>query len=272
MPGSQLWTLSSRLDSYSALNVADRKTGTQALLVRSELSWKDSFHRIDRRYCAELTHCYIDLVTMPRIHPRISVLIPLLAGLTLAATVHAQSPAALANDKKETATDTKPKKERSVSAGVASALAASMPKYNPPPKPNPDDENVDLREIDKPRNGIIRLPKYTVQEKKPPVFRERDIYTRGGLEYLARDRYLSGTHRLLNRATLPIFFSTNPESLAMAMYAEDERLDNMADLKESARDISRVDPADGAYIKRVTDETYMRNSGFGYDSRSDVRR
>ena len=28
----------------------------------------------------------------------------------------------------------------------------------------------------------------------------------------------------------------------------------------------------GAYIKRVTDETYMRNSGFGYDSRDDVRR
>ena len=43
----------------------------------------------------------------------------------------------------------------------------------------------DLRDIDKPRNGIIRLPNYTVQEKKPPVFRERDIYTREGLADLA---------------------------------------------------------------------------------------
>ena len=58
----------------------------------------------------------------------------------------------------------------------------------------------------------------------------------------------------------------------MAMYEEDERLDNMSDLTETARDIGRVDPEAGSYIKRVTDETYMRNSGFGYDSRANVRR
>jgi hypothetical protein len=210
---------------------------------------------------------------MSRIH-HVSVLIPLLAGLTLAVTGYAQSPSALADEKQEpsSADTSKPKKERAVSPGVASALAASMPKYNPPPKPDPADQDVDLREIDRPRNGIIRLPKYTVQEKKPPVFRERDIFTRGGLEDLARQRYLSATHRLLNRVTLPISFSTNPESLAMAMYAEDERLNNMSELKENARDISQLDSEDGAYIKRITDETYMRNSGFGYDSRSDVRR
>jgi hypothetical protein len=211
---------------------------------------------------------------MRSFHHRLSLLIPLLAGLTLAVTGNAQSPAALETDRPEpAATDApKPKKERAVSPGVASALAASMPKYNPPPKPDPADENVDLRDIDKPRNGIIRLPKYTVQEKKPPVFRERDIFTPGGLEDLARQRYLSATHRMLNRMTLPISFSSNPESLAMAMYREDERLNNMSELKDNARDIGQLDPKDGAYIKRVTDETYMRNSGFGYDSREDVRR
>jgi hypothetical protein len=163
------------------------------------------------------------------------------------------------------------KKDRAISSGVASALAASMPKYNPPPKRDPADEDVDLRDVDKPRNGIIRLPKYTVREKKPPVFRERDIFTRGGLADLARSRYLTATDRILNRVTLPLF-GTSSEARAMAMYAEDERLNNMADLTNTAEDIGRADPADGAYIKRVTDQTYMRDSGFGYDSRSEVRR
>jgi hypothetical protein len=178
---------------------------------------------------------------------------------------YAQSPTPVAPDTTEplTTPPPKPKKDRPVSTGVASALAASMPKYNPPPKPKPaDDDDVDLRDVDKPKNGIIRLPKYTVQEKKPPVFRERDIFNKGGLADLARSRYLSATYRILNGVTLPLF-GTSPEARAMAMYAEDERLNNMADLKDTAKDISRTNPADGAYIKRVTDETYMRDSGFG---------
>jgi hypothetical protein len=208
-----------------------------------------------------------------RRRPHSIVLIPLLAGLVVAVAGYAQSPSALAKEKQETVTTPapQPKKERAISPGVASALAASMPKYNPPPKPDPVDEDVDLRDIDKPRNGIIRLPKYTVQERKPPVFRERDIFTRSGLADLAKSRYLSATDRMLNRVTLPLF-GTSSEARAMAMYAEDERLNNMSELKDNARDIGYLDAAEGAYIKRVTDETYMRNSGFGYDSREDVRR
>ncbi len=195
---------------------------------------------------------------------RVSVCFPLLAGLALAATSYAQSPTPQATDTPEplTTPSPKPKKDRPISTGVASALAASMPKYNPPPKPKPVDDDVDLRDVDKPRNGIIRLPKYTVQEKKPPVFRERDIFTKGGLNEVARNRYLTATDRILNGVTLPLF-GTSQEARAMAMYAEDERLNNMSDLKDTAKDISRTNAADGAYIKRVTDQTYMRDSGFG---------
>jgi hypothetical protein len=206
---------------------------------------------------------------------RASLLTRLAAGLTLAVAASAQSPDSspvrAENPSTATTPAPAPKKDRPISTGVASALAASMPKYNPPPKPKPVDEDVDLREVDKPKNGIIRLPKYTVQEKKPPVFRERDIYTSGGLADLARNRYLTATDRILNRVTLPLF-GTSPEARAMAMYAEDERLNNMSDLKDTAKDVSRTDPNEGAYIKRVTDQTYMRDSGFGYDSRADVRR
>lgn len=157
-----------------------------------------------------------------------------------------------------------PKRERAISNNLASALAASMPKYNPPPKPKPEDEDVDLREVDKPRNGIIRLPKYTVRDRKPPVFRERDIYTKGGLADLARRRYLTPTYRMLNSLYVP-FFTASPTDQAMAMYAEDERLNNMAELEDNARTVSRSDPADGAYIRRLSNETYMRNTGFGYE-------
>ncbi|MCF7689921.1 MAG: hypothetical protein K9N01_16640, partial [Cephaloticoccus sp.] len=53
-----------------------------------------------------------------------------------------------------------PKRHRAVSSGVAAALAAGRPKYDPP-KPvekKPEEDGVDMREIDKPRNQIIRLP------------------------------------------------------------------------------------------------------------------
>ncbi|MEO6001623.1 MAG: hypothetical protein ABIZ04_16845 [Opitutus sp.] len=203
----------------------------------------------------------------------VTVLLPFLAGLTLAGTSQAQSPSPVLSEKPDTPTSPppKPKRDRPISDGVANALAASMPKYSPPPKPVPVDEDVDLRDVDKPKNGIIRLPKYTVQEKKPPVFRERDIFTSAGLASVARDRYITATDRVLNRVTLPLF-GTSSEARALAMYAEDERLNNMSDLKDTAKDVSRTDPNEGAYIKRVTDQTYMRDSGFGYDSRAEVRR
>jgi hypothetical protein len=158
----------------------------------------------------------------------------------------------------------KPKHDRVVGNSLAASLAASMPKYSPPPKPKPEDENVDLRETDKPKNGIIRLPKYTVQEKKPPVFRERDIYTNKGFADLAKRRYLTPTYRVLNSAYIP-FLTASPEEHAMAMYAEDERLQNISDLHDAASTVSKSDAADGAYIKRIADQTYMRTSDFGYE-------
>lgn len=160
----------------------------------------------------------------------------------------------------------KPKRDRVMGDSVASSLAASMPKYSPPPKPKPEEENADLRETDKPKNGIIRLPKYTVQEKKPPVFRERDIYTNKGFADLAKRRYLTPTYRMLNSVYIP-FLTASPEQHALAMYAEDERLQNISDLHDSASTVSKSDAADGAYIKRLTDQTYMRTSDFGYQSK-----
>src|SRR4051812_3031645 len=62
---------------------------------------------------------------------------------------------------------TGPKRTRPISGEVAAALAAASPKYTPPapkPEPKPEAEQVDMRDVDKPKNGIVRLPKYIVQE------------------------------------------------------------------------------------------------------------
>ena len=161
-----------------------------------------------------------------------------------------------------------PKRTRAISPEAAAALAAFAPKYEPPapkPAPKPEAEQVDLREIDKPKNAIVRLPKYIVQEAKPPVFRERDIHTEKGLTDIAMRRYISDADRALNRWTLPLF-GTSKEARAMAMYAEEERLRNMSDLHDAAVTTAKFDPAAGDYIRKESQNTYRRTSDFGWSS------
>ena len=158
-------------------------------------------------------------------------------------------------------------KRRAISPEVSAALAAAAPKYTPPPpkpEPKPESEQVDMRDIDKPKNTIVRLPKYIVQEQKPVVFSERAIYTDKGLADIAVRRYISEVDRVLNGLPIP-FVGSSIQARAMAMYAEDERLKNMADLRANAADAAKADPAAGAYILRETQQTYMRTSDFGWN-------
>jgi len=168
-----------------------------------------------------------------------------------------------------------PKRDRAVSSGVAAQLAATMPKYTPPPPkpaPVPEEELPDLRDTDKPKNTIVRLPKYIVQEPRPPVFRERDLNTKQGLSRIAMRRYLSETDRVLNSFTIPLFspISTNGgtsnENRALAMYYEDERLQNMADVADKTNMVMKSDRAAGAQVKSAAQNTFMRWSDFGYGS------
>jgi len=142
---------------------------------------------------------------------------------------------------------------RAVSESVAAQLAARMPQYTPPPEPEPktedegtaDGELADLRETDQPKNQILRLPDYVVREKKPPVFRERDIHSPSGLAALATRRYLSETGQALNRYTLP-FFGSGAQAYALARYEEDERLRTIRDLTDTARDLGQLQNAETA--------------------------
>lgn len=181
-------------------------------------------------------------------------------------------PASIASDK--------PKRARVLSEEVSASISAAMPKYNPQAakaaEPKPESELPDLRETDKPRNTIIRLPEHVVREKAPPVLRERDVYTKSGLGEIAVRRYITDVDKALNRYRIPLFspvsFGTGTGNAttdrALAMYAEDERLQNMSDLSDAAALVSASDKSAGLYIKREAQKTYLRHDDFGYDTNS----
>lgn len=159
-----------------------------------------------------------------------------------------------------------PKRSRAISPEAAAALAAASPKYTPPaPKPPPksEEEQPDLRDVDKPKNEIIRLPKYLVREPKPAVLQERDVLTDKGLTDVAMRRYISEADRALNRWTLPLFGSSK-EARARAMLAEDDRLRHMSDLENSAQDAGKTDGAAGSFIRKESQQTFLRSADFGW--------
>jgi hypothetical protein len=86
------------------------------------------------------------------------------------------------------APDASPKPDNRPAPGsVAANIAAGLPAYaSGKSGPGPADAAADLRDIDKPRNQIPRLPvemmqRYVVRESRLPVFRPRDLYTTAGL-------------------------------------------------------------------------------------------
>ncbi|MFA5264068.1 MAG: hypothetical protein WC378_09575 [Opitutaceae bacterium] len=174
-----------------------------------------------------------------------------------------------------------------VSPGLAATIHASLPKYQPPPAPPPvtqshkdpgleeageeealpEDKPIDA---DQPRNKIIRLPRYVVEADRPPVFTEREVHTKSALAKIAVNRYLSRfDSKVLNRFTLPIIGQT-PAERAMVMYEEDERLQNISDIKEAARGAQLSgDKVESEYLKKQSDSTFLRSGGMDWTMRKD---
>jgi len=206
-----------------------------------------------------------------------------IGGLLLAATLGSAEPAqpAVNPPPATTAAPTTPASSATNVSGKAGAttITAGLPRYAPPPKEAPKKPAADVEtedeagpdgaplSPDQPKNKIIRLPRYIVEGDRPPVFRERDIYTKQALAAIAMRRYLSGLDRsVLNRYTLPLF-GTSQEKRAMAMYDEDERLQNIADLKNSAANASKAgDKTESDYLLRETNATFLRSGGMDWNS------
>lgn len=155
------------------------------------------------------------------------------------------------------------KKQRAVSDDVSKSVSSSF-KYNPPPPPKPEEELVDMREIDKPRNQIIRLPKYVVEAKKPPVFNDRNLYSKEMLRRLAYQQYISSFNRnVLNKYRLP-FIGGGIDAYAMMQYEAAERMRNIADMEDKTSMLrASGDDAEASKTKDDTQNTLMRRSNFG---------
>jgi hypothetical protein len=140
---------------------------------------------------------------------------------------------------------------KSVSPGVAEALSMDRPKFNPPtPTPVVVNEPEDMRTVDKPKNDIPRLPSYIVRDTRPPVFRNRDLYTKEGL--------VSLSYKLHPGLGIGNLAGLN-DGAAYQMFLEDERLANIADLNDTAKSIAAGgDKAEGEYILQATQDTFMR--------------
>jgi len=140
---------------------------------------------------------------------------------------------------------------RAVSSKIAADLASGMPRYAPPtPTPAATGEPQDLRDIDKPKNEIRRLPAYVVRETRPAIFRNRDLYTTKGLASLSFK-----THPGL---IVGNFLGLNSK-IAYEMYLDDQRLENIEDLTETAHAMALGgDKAESDYILKESQQTYMR--------------
>jgi hypothetical protein len=145
---------------------------------------------------------------------------------------------------------------------ITAALAEGMPRYAPPKAASTDlmaeSEALDARDINKPKNEIKRLPKYVVRQAQPPIFRKRDLYTKDGQTDLAMSKYpglsLIPPLSFLNRG------------VAAEMAAEDERLGNISDLKDTAATMGRGgDAAESQFILRETQDTYLRDAGWTWN-------
>jgi len=186
-----------------------------------------------------------------------------LSALPLALPAQNTAPGALATTSAPSDVErpvTPPKKDRAISKDLSSALSAGY-KYNPPPPPKPEAEDVDLREVDKPRNGIIRLPKYVVEGTRPPVFNNRNLYSKEMLRRLAYQKYISSFGRnVLNRYRLPII-GGGAEAYAMMQYEAEERKQNMAEMDDKIS-MYRVsgDNDEAASLKDDTQRTFMRRT------------
>jgi hypothetical protein len=138
-------------------------------------------------------------------------------------------------------------------------LAQVAPTYNPPKpvaaKPDTGDTDDSNDDNEQPRNHIVRLPKYVVHDQAPPIFRERDLYSKEGLTELALLRY---------RGLSLVPYSYLNGGIADEMYREDDRLKMISDFNSTADAIQAGgDKAEADFIRSATQSTYAQSVGWG---------
>jgi hypothetical protein len=115
-------------------------------------------------------------------------------------------------------------------------------------------------EEEKPRNGIVRLPGYQVNEDRPPVFTKQQLDTAEGLRADAVKKYISSAQEALNFVRLPSWLGgMSNEDIAMDMYHDQLRLDTRRDLLHEASQLQSAGDNDSATeLRQQSQDLYLR--------------
>lgn len=149
---------------------------------------------------------------------------------------------------------------KTVSPETAAKFTAAVPKFVPKPVPEtaaaPAPEPLpDLRETDKPKNTIIRLPPYMVSEKKVvKVPTELEVQSPSMRRDVALRRYPG--------LKIGNFFGLN-ERWAYAMMAEEERLVKKREYEDMVSLTRFGDPAEHKEVKQQVESAFQREPDFG---------
>ena len=141
-------------------------------------------------------------------------------------------------------------KPRSISPTVAAQLSAAAPKFDPAVATaagKPIAPGTDLREIDKPKNTIIRLPDFEVQEEKVITLKPRELLTPP-----ERLRIALKKHPGLRFGSLPLLSNNG---IALAMQAEEERLERMKEMEDL---LTLLPVSQAKQVKPMVDDAFAR--------------
>ena len=144
---------------------------------------------------------------------------------------------------------------RVISPAVAAQLAVAVPKFEGVVPTTPAEPGPDLRGTDKPRNTIVRLPSYLVQEDKMPVFKESELLTPKARLHRALKKYPG-----LRFGSFWIFRN---DGIALAMLAEEERLERKREFEDLASLLRFTDLPAHTTVKRQVENAFMREADFG---------
>ncbi|MBC7369381.1 MAG: hypothetical protein H7343_21645 [Undibacterium sp.] len=134
-----------------------------------------------------------------------------------------------------------------ISATTAARLSATAPKFVPPASTETGTRATETRVSDQPKNGIVRLPDYIINEPKAPAFKEREPLTRNGrLEqgYKLNPGLRLGPPSLLN------------DGVALTMLEENFRLERKAEMEDLTNLITS--PSARAKAQDETHQTFRR--------------
>lgn len=171
--------------------------------------------------------------------------VALLAGVSRA---EEPAPAQATANKEDKSTPTKVEETSTTngtrSRAMSTALTAGI-RYAPPPP-----ESTVIKEPEKPKNDIVRLPKVTVQGSKPPIFSDRALREQAQRDKFSVKKYLSEFDRgVLNSVSGPSWTNFSNEKRAEQMAYDENRkqtletIDQQTDMYEATGDERRAKEA-----------------------------